>query len=450
MLSEKEYYIGLDCGTESVGFAVTDTEYNVLKFNGKSMWGTRVFDEASTAADRRMHRSARRRYERKKERIRLLQGLFAEEIAKIDPLFFQRLNDSHYFPEDKTYTQPNSLFDDPDYKDKDFFKEYPTIFHLRNALRKGEAKHDPRLLYLALHHILKNRGHFLFTVSDDFKAVMDLSPLLKAITEVSSAVYDNDEIVFPDVDKVRDALKEKRISSRSENLKNLIGFEDAKQKTLFIKLLAGSKVKTAQLFGNDEYKDLPDIDFRKASFEDEDLPSLEDALSDDEYQLIIHFKAVYDWALLSGIMEGRAYISEAKIIQYEKNKDDLQKLRRAIRLHAPDKYNEFFHGHDKGSFAAYIGADHDDGKKTHLRKGSVDDFYSMIRKLIGKDPEDDDSREILDSIQDSSFLPLLISFRNSVIPYQVHKAEMDEILRVASNDYDFLNKKDETGLSVIQ
>ena len=450
MLSEKEYYIGLDCGTESVGFAVTDTEYNVLKFNGKSMWGTRVFEEASTAADRRMHRSARRRYERKKERIRLLQGLFAEEIAKIDPLFFQRLNDSHYFPEDKTYTQPNSLFDDPDYKDKDFFKEYPTIFHLRNALRKGEAKHDPRLLYLALHHILKNRGHFLFTVSDDFKAVMDLSPLLKAITEVSSAVYDNDEIVFPDVDKVRDALKEKRISSRSENLKNLIGFEDAKQKTLFIKLLAGSKVKTAQLFGNDEYKDLPDIDFRKASFEDEDLPSLEDALSDDEYQLIIHFKAVYDWALLSGIMEGRAYISEAKIIQYEKNKDDLQKLRRAIRLHAPDKYNEFFHGHDKGSFAAYIGADHDDGKKTHLRKGSVDDFYSMIRKLIGKDPEDDDSSEILDSIQDSSFLPLLISFRNSVIPYQVHKAEMDEILRVASNDYDFLNKKDETGLSVIQ
>ena len=82
MLSEKEYYIGLDCGTESVGFAVTDTEYNVLKFNGKSMWGTRVFDEASTAADRRMHRSARRRYERKKERIRLLQGLLLRRLRK--------------------------------------------------------------------------------------------------------------------------------------------------------------------------------------------------------------------------------------------------------------------------------------------------------------------------------------------------------------------------------
>ena len=133
----KDYYIGLDCGTESVGFAVTDTEYNVLRFNGKSMWGVRLFDEAKTAAKRRGFRAVRRRLERRKERIRLVQGLFAEEISKVDPLFFQRLNDSHYFPEDKTYRQPNSLFNDPDFKDKDFFKLYPTIFHLRNALRKG-------------------------------------------------------------------------------------------------------------------------------------------------------------------------------------------------------------------------------------------------------------------------------------------------------------------------
>ena len=34
-----EYYLGLDIGTDSVGWAVTDNQYNVLKFNGKSMWG---------------------------------------------------------------------------------------------------------------------------------------------------------------------------------------------------------------------------------------------------------------------------------------------------------------------------------------------------------------------------------------------------------------------------
>lgn len=49
-----EYYIGLDIGTNSVGWALTDREYNVLKFNDKSTWGVRLFDDAATAADRRV------------------------------------------------------------------------------------------------------------------------------------------------------------------------------------------------------------------------------------------------------------------------------------------------------------------------------------------------------------------------------------------------------------
>ena len=30
--ADKSYYIGLDVGTNSVGWAVTDTDYNLLKF----------------------------------------------------------------------------------------------------------------------------------------------------------------------------------------------------------------------------------------------------------------------------------------------------------------------------------------------------------------------------------------------------------------------------------
>ncbi len=29
------YYLGLDIGTETVGYAVTDENYNLLKFNGR-------------------------------------------------------------------------------------------------------------------------------------------------------------------------------------------------------------------------------------------------------------------------------------------------------------------------------------------------------------------------------------------------------------------------------
>ena len=45
-----EYSIGLDIGTNSVGWAVTDSENNILKHGGKNMWGARLFDEGDTAA----------------------------------------------------------------------------------------------------------------------------------------------------------------------------------------------------------------------------------------------------------------------------------------------------------------------------------------------------------------------------------------------------------------
>ena len=63
-MSSKEWYLGLDCGTDSTGFAVTDTEYNLLKFNGKTIWGSHLFDNAATAENRRINRAARRRYQR--------------------------------------------------------------------------------------------------------------------------------------------------------------------------------------------------------------------------------------------------------------------------------------------------------------------------------------------------------------------------------------------------
>ena len=79
---EKNYFIGLDMGTESVGWAVTDEDYNLLKARGHDMWGSYLFDEAQTAAGRRGFRTARRRLTRVRQRINLLQSLFAEEMAK--------------------------------------------------------------------------------------------------------------------------------------------------------------------------------------------------------------------------------------------------------------------------------------------------------------------------------------------------------------------------------
>ncbi|MBQ1887514.1 MAG: hypothetical protein II166_02460, partial [Firmicutes bacterium] len=86
------YYIGLDIGTNSVGWAVTDKEYNLCRHKKRDLWGIRLFESAETADTRRISRTTRRRLERRKWRIDLLQDLFSEEINRIDPTFFTRLN----------------------------------------------------------------------------------------------------------------------------------------------------------------------------------------------------------------------------------------------------------------------------------------------------------------------------------------------------------------------
>ena len=110
MSIKSDYFLGLDIGTDSIGWAVTDPEYHILRRKGKALWGIRLFDAANTAAERRTFRTSRRRIQRRRQRIRLLQELFAEEMVKLDPGFFQRLSDSAFWQEDKQEQQIYSLF----------------------------------------------------------------------------------------------------------------------------------------------------------------------------------------------------------------------------------------------------------------------------------------------------------------------------------------------------
>ncbi len=39
----REYYLGLDMGTGSLGWAVTDSKYQLFRAHGKDLWGIRLF-----------------------------------------------------------------------------------------------------------------------------------------------------------------------------------------------------------------------------------------------------------------------------------------------------------------------------------------------------------------------------------------------------------------------
>lgn len=71
-----------------------------MRKGSKSLWGVRLFEEAKTAAERRSFRSTRRRYDRRRNRIKLLQEEFQEEMNKVDNQFFQKMQESKYQEKD--------------------------------------------------------------------------------------------------------------------------------------------------------------------------------------------------------------------------------------------------------------------------------------------------------------------------------------------------------------
>lgn len=138
---KKSYSIGLDIGTNSVGWAVVNDDYKVpakkMRVFGdtdrshikKNLLGTLLFDDGNTAESRRLKRTARRRYTRRRNRILYLQEIFIESMNEIDESFFHRLDDSFLVPEDKRGSK-YPIFATLE-EEKEYHKKFPTIYHLR-------------------------------------------------------------------------------------------------------------------------------------------------------------------------------------------------------------------------------------------------------------------------------------------------------------------------------
>ena len=78
----KKYYLGLDIGTNSVGWAVTDENYNLCKYAGKRMWGIRLFEGGETAEQRRISRSNRRRLSERNRELICYRSYLQKKLQK--------------------------------------------------------------------------------------------------------------------------------------------------------------------------------------------------------------------------------------------------------------------------------------------------------------------------------------------------------------------------------
>ena len=439
-MENKNYSIGLDIGTNSVGWAVITDDYKVpskkmkvlgntdKRFIKKNLIGALLFDEGTTAEARRLKRTARRRYTRRKNRLRYLQEIFAEEMSKVDSSFFHRLDDSFLIPEDKRgskYPIFATLAEE-----KEYHKQFPTIYHLRKQLADSKEKADLRLIYLVLAHMIKYRGHFLYEEAFDIKN----NDIQKIFNEFIS-IYDNtfEGSSLSGQNAQIEAIFTDKISKSAKRERVLRLFPDEKSTGLFsefLKLIVGNQADFKKHFDLEEKAPLQ---FSKDTY-DEDLENLLGQIGDDFADLFLVAKKLYDAILLSGILtvtdpSTKAPLSTSMIERYENHQKDLAALKQFIKNNLPEKYDEVFSDQSKDGYAGYI-----DGKTTQ------ETFYKYIKNLLSKFEGTD---YFLDKIEREDFLRKQRTFDNGSIPHQIHLQEMNDILRRQGEYYPFLKDNKE-------
>lgn len=463
---EQEYFIGLDMGTSSVGWAVTDPQYKLLKFRGRDMWGMREFDEASGADGRRSYRIARRRRKRELFRLNFLKDQFREEIEKVDPNFFIRLENSKYHKEDKASVlkgSMNAIFDDKDFKDQDYFEKYPTIFHLRKALINDEVPYDEkysRLVFLALHNMYKRRGNFLNTSLSD-KGGEVSRPIAEIYKDLQMNCNELFGTAFPenvDADELQDILQDNSISktAKKEKITELLGLnKKQKKEENIILLICGLAAKLKNFDENIEDSLKKETMKFSEEISDEKEENWMKTLGEEKYScLMTTVKELYDSAVLNEILNGKDYISEARVESYDKHKKDLKLLKAAYRLYADEKtYEEMFRSNTGGTYSAYVNGYGVKGKskkdrRNYEKKRSREELYKRIEKDLNlkKRLKEDSSNEILTRISNEidieAFLPKQLTAENGVIPNQIYVREMRKIVSNAEKYLDFLKQED--------
>lgn len=470
-MNNEEYFLGYDIGTGTVGWAVTDTNYNLIKINRKNAWGSVLFDTSEGAEERRLNRCARRRRRRERERLELLRELFEDEVNKVDKGFFLRLSESRYIPQDKLNDKgvcpnlPYSLFVDEGFTDVEYHKEYPTIYHLRKALMTEDKKFDIRLIYLAIAHILKHRGHFLANMGTDETNLVFEDIFGELIGKWNDLFETEDKFTLDDskINDIKSVLKDTKLSKNEKKQKLSIIIENnSKEMKELITLIVGGKITLSKIFNKSEYDALEET---KLCFDEDSYEIKENYYAvnlGDDFSIIAASKNVYDWMVLSNILKGDTggLISVAKVRDYEKHKKDLRILKDAIiqdgkGTEAENRklFKKVFGIPQKGenNYSTYVGVASLNGKKHVLPscKCIKKDFYAFVDKFVIPNlKEGENKKYIIRQIESEEFMPKARIKENSVIPYQLNKKELKKILLNAEQHYSFFSMIDETGKSV--
>lgn len=470
------YNIGLDTGTSSVGYAMTDEKGRLLRFHKRPTYGSVLFEEAQTAKERRQKRSARRRLARQRKRIKLLQALVAPDVCAADPAFFLRMNESFLWAEDSKYEKfyaklPKALFVDGTVS----VETLPTIYHIRNELVKSTKQADIRYVYLAMHHIIKYRGHFLMegqTLSDiGAEAPQKMQELLELLTDPESFVCG--------LAPAENAAKEICHTMENHSLRGMARKEQI-QKLLYAgkkkeskeaaqslaSLLLGYKGSLKALIDYENQTDAPEKTSLGA-IEGETEETYLAGMTEAQAEVFTRILELYRWQLFAEIRQNGQTISDMMVARYEKHKADLKRLKKWIRTYRKDEYVTLFRDdNDPSGYAAYTHhltspARFQQEKFTRCRqegakiKSIPEGFYNKCRRILESKkidlPENAraEANEMLEEMKaDNVFLPLQRINLNGQIPNQIQAEELAKILDAQGKYYPTLRENREKILSI--
>ncbi|WP_143462192.1 type II CRISPR RNA-guided endonuclease Cas9 [Levilactobacillus enshiensis] len=434
---KKKYGIGLDIGTSSIGWSVVDENGHIIRVKGQMGLGTRLFEEGQTAEERRGFRTTRRRLSRRRWRLRLLREIFDGPISSLDPNFFARQKESNLAAQDERFQEPYRLFDD--LPDKDFYKAYPTIYHLRWALMTKHRKFDIREIYLAIHHIVKYRGNFLrHGAPSTFKpGKLDFGERFDEINGLWETLFDEEGPVLPteNLDEITQLVLDtsrSRADRQREMVKQLMALPTSPKDykpvyTELAKSILGLKTKLYVLMGKDIAKaDQKTWTFSLADIED-NLPDIEGELDTTDHELIeklVDFQAAIQ---LTEIIPSGQYFSQSMVEKYNTHAKHLKWLKEYADEQTEDKKREAI----RLSYDHYI--DGDEKGKAEI----ADDFYKELGKVL-KDDHSDLAEKISHEIDLENFMPKQRTKENGVIPYQIQQQELDLIINNQKQYYPFL------------